>query len=88
MSKLNRTCTPTDTTTQYFIVFLLLATSSGLKRPSSSQYLQKLKNAGAQYIVHSITRQFYGIPFTFIISLYNYYQRLFVLSVVIFVEIL
>jgi len=55
-----------------------LDTSFGLKRPSSGQYLQKLK-----MLVHIVQkRQFYGIPFTFISSLYNYYQPLDVLSVV------
>jgi hypothetical protein len=32
-------------------------------------------------------RQYYGIPFTFITSVYNYYQPLDVVSVVGFVEI-
>jgi len=52
----------------FVLLFLLLATSFGLNRLSSGKYLQKLKNAGA----YSITRQFYRISFTFIISLYNY----------------
>jgi len=41
LTKLNYICTPSDTTILYFIVILLLATSFGLKRPSSGQYLQK-----------------------------------------------
>jgi len=52
-----------------FILLLLLATSFGLNIPSSGQYLQKLKNAGA----YSITRQFCGIQLTFTIRLYYYY---------------
>jgi len=80
MSKWNQTCIPSDTIIQYFTLFILLATSFGLNRPSSGQYLQKLKKGGA----YGVTRQFYGVPFTFIISLYNYYQLLVVLSVVSF----
>jgi hypothetical protein len=68
----------------FILFFLLLATSFRLNRPSSGQYLQELKSV----VAYSITRQFYRIPFTFIISLCNYYQLLVVLSVVSFVEIL
>jgi len=39
----------------FILFFLLFATSFGLNRPSSDQYLQKLKNAGA----YSMTRQFH-----------------------------
>jgi hypothetical protein len=40
-------------------------------------------------LVHTVQkRQFYGIPFTFISSRYNYYQPLDLLSVVSCVEIL
>jgi hypothetical protein len=54
-------------------VILILATSFGLKTPSSGQYLKKkLKNANA----YSTQRQFYGIPFTVISSLYKYYVLL------------
>jgi len=47
------------------LLFALLAISLGLNRPSSGQYLQKLKNT----VAYPITRQFYGIPFTFVLSL-------------------
>ena len=50
----------------FISLFLLLATSFGHKRPSSNQYLQKPKNAGP----YNITRQFYGIPFTFIMRIF------------------
>ena len=40
-------CTPSDTTILNFVIILLLATSFGLNRPSSGQYLQKLTNVGA-----------------------------------------
>jgi hypothetical protein len=56
------------------------------KRQHQVQYLQqkKLKNADT-----CITKSpFYEIPFTFISSLYNYYQLLDVLSVLSYVEIL
>jgi len=42
---------------------LLFAIIFGLSRLSPGQYSKKLKNAGS----YSITRLFYGIPFTFII---------------------
>jgi len=51
----------------FSLLFLLLAASFGLNRPSSGQYLQKLKNAGTC----STTRHFHGILFTFIFVLYN-----------------
>ena len=43
------------------IIILLLATSFGLKRPSSGQYLQKIK------ILQDVAQksQLHGIPFTF-----------------------
>ena len=44
-------------------------------------FTKKLKNVFKKH-------QYYGIPFTFISSLYNYYQLLDVLSVVSCVEIL
>jgi hypothetical protein len=69
----------------YFIIIVLLATSFGLKRPSSGQYLQKKLKMLVNIVKKS---QFYGIPFTFIRSLYNYYQPLDVLSVVSCVDIL
>lgn len=56
-----------QTQISFILSFLLLTASFSLNRPSSGQYLQKLKNAGAC----SITHQFHGIPFTFIIVLYN-----------------
>jgi len=37
----------------YFIIFLLLVTSFGLKRPSSEQYLQELKK-----MVHILSTSF------------------------------
>jgi len=43
----------------------MLATRFSLNRPSSGQYLQNLK-----MLMH-ITRQYHGIPFTFIIVLHN-----------------
>jgi len=68
----------------YFIITPLLNTCYGLKRPSSGQNVQnRLKMQ-----VHTVQkRQYYGIPFTLIISLYNYYQLLDVLFTVICVEI-
>jgi len=44
-----------------------MATSFGLIRPSSGQYLQKLKNADA----YNVNRQYHGISFTVIIVLYK-----------------
>ena len=59
-------------------VLLLLAASFGLKRPSSGQYLQKTFK---KMLVHKVQkRQVYRITFTFINSLYNYYQLSDVLS--------
>jgi len=49
------------------LLFQMLATSFGLTRPSSGQYVQKLTNAGT-YI---ITLQYHGIPFRVIIVLYS-----------------
>jgi hypothetical protein len=44
------------------IIIIIFATSFGLKRPSSSQYLLKLK-----MMMHVVKKsQFCGIPFTFI----------------------
>jgi hypothetical protein len=48
----------------FVLLFLLLATCFGPSRPSPGRYLQKLKTAV----------RFYGIQFTFIISLYHYYR--------------
>jgi len=45
----------------YLIIILLLATSFGLKRPSSGQHLQKSENAGA-----CSTKTLCWIPFTII----------------------
>ena len=54
------------------LLFLLLATSSDLKRPSSGQYLQKKKNL--KMLVCIIQKhKFYWILFTFISSLYSCY---------------
>ena len=67
-----------------YYYWLLVSVSNG---PSSGQYIQKkLKNAGAYSIVHKY--QFYGITFTLINGLYNYYQLLDVLFVVSCAEIL
>jgi len=52
------------------LLFQMLATSFSLTRPSSGQYLQKLKNAGA----YNVTHQYHGIPFTIVIILYSWYQ--------------
>ena len=41
----------------FILLFQKLATSVGLSRPSSGQYLQKIKNAAA----YSITRQFHAM---------------------------
>ena len=46
IDKTNNTCTPSDTTIQYFIVILLLAICFRLNRPSSGKYLQKIKISG------------------------------------------
>jgi len=45
----------------------MLATSFGLTRPSSGQYLLKLKNTGA----YNMTRRNHGIQFKIIIVLYT-----------------
>jgi hypothetical protein len=64
-----------------FYYWLLLSASKGHNQASIYKKLKML--------VHIVQkRQFYGIPFTFISSLYNYYQPLDVLSVVSCVEIL
>jgi hypothetical protein len=42
------------------LLFQMLATSFGLTRQSSSQYLQKLNSVGS----YNITGQYDGIPFT------------------------
>ena len=70
----------------FIIIILLLATSLDLKRPSSGQYLQKKKLKMSVILVQK--RKFCGIPFTFISSLYNYYQPLDMPSVISRVEIL
>ena len=49
----------------FFYYWLLVSASTD--HHQANIYKKKLKNAGA----YSIARQFYGIPFTFIISLYN-----------------
>ena len=49
----------------FILLFQMLANSFGLTRPSSGQYLQKLKNSGA----YNTTRQYHVIPFTIIIVL-------------------
>jgi len=51
----------------FILLFQILATSFSLTRPSSGQYLQKLKNTGAC----NITRQYDGIPFTIVVILYS-----------------
>ena len=67
----NSICNQPDTTVCYFTVTLLLASSVGLKRPQSGQYLQQQKKL--KMPVHiAQRRQFYGIPLTFISILYNY----------------
>jgi hypothetical protein len=66
------------------LLLLLLATSFSLKKPHQANIKKKLK-----MLVHIVQKpQFYGIPFTFISSLYNYYQLLDILFVVSCVEIL
>jgi len=62
-----------------FYYWLLVSASKGHHQANIDK---KLKNAGAY---SAKTLIFYGIPFTFISSLYNYYQPLNVLSVVSFV---
>jgi hypothetical protein len=54
----------------FILLFQMLETGFSLTRPSSGQYLQKLKNAGA----FNITCQYHGIPFTVIIVLYSLHQ--------------
>jgi len=56
-----------------FIILLLMATSFGLKRPPSGQYLPKRTYNAGEY---SKKRQFCGIPFTVISGFLNYYQTI------------
>jgi hypothetical protein len=55
----------------FILLFQMLAIRFGLKSPSSGQCLKNLK-----MLVHilGITRQYHGIPFTFIAVLYNWYR--------------
>jgi len=67
-----------------FCYWQLVSASKGHHQANIYKTKQKKK---LKMLVHVVQkRQFYGIPFTFIISLCNYYQLLFVLSVVRFVE--
>jgi hypothetical protein len=52
------------------IIIIFLASSFGLKQPSSGQYLQKRKG---KMLVHIVHKHIYGIPFTVISSLWMCY---------------
>ena len=65
--------------------WLIVSTSEGHRQPK----IYKKKKKKLKMLVYIVRkRQFYGIPFTFISSIYNYYQPLDALSVVSCVEIL
>jgi len=72
-----------------FILLLLLLFCYWLLFSSSKVHHQASIYKILKMLVHIVQkRQFYGIPFTLISSLYNYYQPLDVLSVVSYVEFL